>query len=199
MTNLKEIITMKKLNRAIIIISRIVEVFMWVGSGLSVIITILAAIGKPGLIRFFTDATPGTDMLSSGDFTLRALTADGQPAMAAFVIFFLTLALTLALMAMCARNVHLIFKTSEGKTRFSRGETPFQPDNIRMVREIGIFLIAIPAVQFIMSIVARVALGPDMVESGLGMQKVFMGLVVLALSQYFAYGMNLQNEVDGLV
>ena len=116
-----------------------------------------------------------------------------------FIIFFLTLAITLALMAMCARNVHLIFKTSEGRTRFSKGKTPFQPDNIRMVREIGIFLIAIPVVQFIMSIVARIALGPDMVESSLGMQTVFMGLVVLALSQYFAYGMQLQGDVDGLL
>ena len=119
--------------------------------------------------------------------------------MAAFVIFFIMMALTLALMAMCARNIHLIFKTSAGKTWFSRGETPFQPDNVRMVREIGIFMIAIPAVQFILSVVARVALGPDMVESGIGMEKLFTGLVILALSQYFAYGMQLQNDVDGLL
>jgi len=115
------------------------------------------------------------------------------------VLFFITMALTLALMAMCARNVHLIFTTSAGKTRFSRRETPFQPDNIRMVREIGIFLIAIPVVQFIMSVIARIALGPDMVESSLGMQKLFVGLVVLALSQYFAYGTQLQGDVDGLL
>ena len=190
---------MKKLNRAVIIISRIVEVFMWVGCGLSVIIALLAAFNKPGLIRYFTDATPGTDLLFSGDFALRALNAEGQPVLAAFVIFFLTIAITLALMGMCARNVHLIFKTSEGRTRFSKGETPFQPDNIRMVREIGIFMIAIPVVQLIMSVVARVALGPDMVESGIGMQKIFVGLVVLALSRYFAYGMQLQSDVDGLL
>lgn len=190
---------MKKLNRAVIIIAKIVEVFMWVGCGLSVVITILAAIGKSDLIRFFTDAVPGTELLISGDFVLRALSAEGQPVMAAFVIFFITMALALALMAMCARNIHLIFKTSAGKTWFSRGETPFQPDNVRMVREIGIFMIAIPVVQFIMSVVARVALGPDMVESGIGMEKVFTGLVVLALSRYFAYGMQLQNDVDGLL
>ncbi len=190
---------MKKLNRAIIIISRIVEVFMWVGAGLSVIITLLSAVGKLDLIRFFTDATPGTELLNSGNFALRAVNAEGQPVAAAFVLFFLTLALTFALMGMIARNVHLIFKTAEGRTRFSKGETPFQPDVIRMVREIGIFTIAIPVVQFILSVVSRVALGPDMVESSLGMEKLFIGLVVLALSQYFAYGMQLQKEVDGLV
>ncbi|MBR1560409.1 MAG: hypothetical protein IJ646_09250 [Clostridia bacterium] len=190
---------MKKLDRAVIIISRIVEVFMWVGTGMSVVIAVLAAVGKPELIRFFTDATSGTDLLISGDFALRALDAQGRPALSAFVIFFITLALTLGLMAMCARNVHLIFKTSEGKTWFSKGETPFQPDNIRMVREIGIFMIAIPAVRFVMSVVARIVLGPDMVESSLGMEKLFVGLVALALSRYFAYGMQLQNDVDGLL
>ena len=190
---------MKKLNRAVIIISKIVEVFMWVGSGLSAVIALLATIHKADLIRYFTDATPGTDLLFSGDFALRALNAEGQPVLAAFVIFFITIALTLALMGMCARNVHLIFKTSEGRTRFSKGATPFQPDNIRMVREIGILLTAIPVVQLIMSIVARIVLGPDTVESSLNTVNLFTGLVMLALSQYFAYGMQLQSDVDGLL
>lgn len=190
---------MKKLNRAIIILSRIVEVFMWVGCGLSLAITAAAAAGKPGLIRYFTDATPGTAMLTSGNFSLRALNDAGQPVMAAYVVFFLTLVIVFALMAMIARNVHLIFKTSEGRTRFSRGATPFQPDNVRMVREIGIFAIAIQVVEVVMSVVARIALGPDMVESGMALEGIFFGLVVLALSQYFAYGMQLQNDVDGLV
>ena len=190
---------MKKLNNAVIIIARIVEVFMWVGCGLSAIITGLCALGKFDLLKYFTDATLETPQLISGDFVLLTRDAAGQPVKGAFVLFFLTMVLTFALMAMCARNVHLIFKTSEGKTWFSKGETPFQPDNIRMVREIGIFLIAIPVVQLIMSIIARIALGPDMVESGLGMQSIFTGVVVLALSRYFAYGMQLQNDVDGLL
>ena len=191
---------MKKLNRAIIIISRIIEVFMWVGAALSAVLTGLGAAGKFSAMRFFASVTPQTPVLDAGyGFSLVALDAAGQPMRAAYVLFFLTLVLTFALMAMCARNVHLIFKTSEGLTSFSRGNTPFQPDNIRMVREIGIFVIAIPAVQFIMSIIGRVVLGPDMVESSVGMEKIFLGLVVLALSQFFAYGMKLQDDVDGLL
>ena len=191
---------MKKLNRAIIIISRIIEVFMWVGAALSVVLTGLGAAGKFSAMRFFASVTPQTAVLDKGyGFSLVALDAAGQPMRGAYVIFFLTLVLTFALMAMCARNVHLIFKTSEGLTRFSRGKTPFQPDNIRMVREIGIFLIAIPVVELIMSIVARIALGPDVVESSLNTVNLFTGLVVLALSQYFAYGMRLEQDVDGLV
>ena len=191
---------MKKLNHAIIILSRIVEVFMWVGAALSVVITGLSAAGRFGLLKYFTDVNvTNAQVLNSDGFSLVVKFQDGVPSRGAYVLFFLTLALTLALMAMVARNVHLIFKTAEGRTWFSKGATPFQPDIIRMVREIGIFTIAIPVVQFIMSVVARIALGPDVVESSLGMMTVFVGLVVLALSQYFAYGMQLQNEVDGLV
>ncbi len=190
---------MKKLNRVIIVLSRIVEVFMWVGAGLSVIITGLSAAGKFDLLKYFTDAGSGSPYLISGSFCLLGRNALGEPIRGAYVIFFLSLVITLALMAMCARNVHLIFKTSEGLTSFSKGKTPFQPDNIRMVREIGIFLIAIPVVQLIMSVIARIALGPDMVESSVGMQSIFVGLVVLALSRYFAYGMQLENDVDGLL
>ena len=190
---------MKKLNRAVIIISRIVEVFMWVGCGLSVVIIALSLAGRFDLLKFFTDAGQDGAYLTSGSFSLLGRSAAGEPIREAYVLFFLTMVFTLALMGMCARNVHLIFKTSEGKTWFSKGETPFQPDNIRMVREIGIFLIAIPVLQFIMSVVARIVLGPDAVESSLNMFEVFTGLVVLALSQYFAYGMKLEQDVDGLL
>ena len=64
----------------------------------------------------------------------------------------------LSLMAMVFRNLYLIIKRSETGT-------PFQPDNIRMLREIGIFAIAIPIVGLIMSIVCRLVLGVDAVET----------------------------------
>lgn len=53
------------------------------------------------------------------------------------------------LMAMVFRTIYLILKTTAGKTKFSNGTTPLQPDNIRMFREIGIFAIAIPIVEWI--------------------------------------------------
>ena len=190
---------MKKLNRAVIIISRIVEVFMWVGCGLSVIITALSAAGKFGALKYFTNAGQGSPYLTNGNFVILGTNAAGEPSRGAYVIFFLTLVVVFALMAMIARNVYLVFKTSEGRTRFSKGETPFQPDNVRMVREIGIFAIAIQVAEIVMAIIARVALGPDAVEASMNMEGIFFGLVVLALSQFFAYGMKLESDVDGLL
>ena len=105
----------------------------------------------------------------------------------------------LGLMAMICRNIYLIFKTTAGQTKFSQGQTPFQPDNIRMVREIGIYLIAIPIIGLIMSVIARLAMSGVEIESSMDMHFIMVGLVIICLSRYFSYGMELQNEVDGLV
>ena len=117
----------------------------------------------------------------------------------AFAFAFVTSAIVCVLAAMISRNVYLIFKTSVGETWFSKGSTPFQLDNIHMVREIGIFAISILVVELVISIIAGVVLGPDCVEMSVNTTGVFFGLVALALSRYFSYGAELQSEVDGLV
>ena len=68
-----------------------------------------------------------------------------------------------------------------------------------MIREIGIFSIAIPIVELIMTIIARIALGGAGVESSLNLNGILIGIVVLCLSQFFAYGTQLQEDNDGLV
>lgn len=196
-------IKMKKLNKVVIILSKIAEVGYFVGAALSVVIACLAGTGLLDKIKYFTDADPNAAKefkdLSSTGFSITAVNAAGDVIPGSYVIFFITTAICLAIMAMVFRNVYLIFKTSKGDTWFSKGETPFQPDNIRMVREIGIFFIAIPIIQLIMGIIARIVLSAEMVECSVEANTVMMGLVVLALSQFFAYGTELQKDVDGLV
>ena len=68
-----------------------------------------------------------------------------------------------------------------------------------MVREIGIFLLAVPIVGLVMSVVARLALSGIEVETSMDMHFIIVGLAVTCLSRYFSYGMELQNDVDGLV
>ena len=98
----------------------------------------------------------------------------------------------MGLMAMVFRNVYLILRNSENAT-------PFQPDNVRMVREIGIFLIAVPVVGLLVSMAARLVLGVDAVEGSVNLGSVMVGLVVLCLSRFFARGMELENETEGLL
>lgn len=189
-----------KLNKAVTIISKIAEVCYWIGSGMVAAIVISLIAGHHKLVSYLTDVDPsaGKDLTAFG-FSIETTDASGATVWGTYLIFFITLLLMLILMAMIFRNIYLIFKTTEGKTKFSQGQTPFQPDNIRMVREIGIFLIAVPVVGLIMSVIARLSMSAIEIESSMDMHFVMVGLVVICLSRFFAYGMELQQDVDGLV
>ena len=93
---------------------------------------------------------------------------------------------------MIFRNLHLIIKKSEGRT-------PFQPDNVRMFREIGIFSIAVPAVGLIMSIIARIVIGVEVAEISNSFEGFVIGIVVLCITQFFAHGIEIEKDVDGLL
>ena len=97
-----------------------------------------------------------------------------------------------SLMAMIFRNLYLIIKRSESST-------VFQADNIRMLREIGIFAISIPLAGLALSIVCRLILGTDTVETSVRLYGFSMGLVILCLTQFFARGVELEQDVEGLV
>ena len=101
------------------------------------------------------------------------------------------------LLAMVFRNIYLIVRTARGGTWFSKGETPFQDDNIRMVREIGIFLIAMYIVQLVgTGIVHLVA---SHVESSTSMLVLFLGIIMICLSKIFEYGKGLEEAQEGLI
>lgn len=55
-----------------------------------------------------------------------------------------------------------------------------------------------PVVAFVMRIIIRLIIG-DAAEITVGQDGIFMGIVVLCLTQYFAYGATLEEDVDGLV
>lgn len=68
-----------------------------------------------------------------------------------------------------------------------------------MVREIGIFSIWIPVMEFIISLLAKLVIGADLVETSVQIYGIVMGIAVLFLSQIFTYGENLEKEVEGLI
>ena len=94
--------------------------------------------------------------------------------------------------ALVFRNLHLIFKRSANTT-------PFQQENVRLMRQIGLFTISVPIIQLIMSILLRVVTGVEDVEINLDLTNIVMGIIVLCLTQFFAHGVELENDVDGLV
>ena len=191
---------MKGLTKVVTVLAKVLEVFAWVGSALVAASLIAIAAGKADLLPLFSNIRTETE-LTLGGFSIDVSTLSQAQITRAYVVFFITLLIVFLLMAMVFRNIYLIFKTAEGKTKFSRGATPFQPDIVRMIREIGIFCLAVPVLEIIMSIIARLVIGFEGGEIAvtIDVTAVFFGLVVLCLSQFFAYGAMLQKETEGLV
>ena len=137
-----------------------------------------------------------------GDYTAGAICSiafgqpvpavDGNVDLTSFLLFSIGGTLILILMAMVFRDLHLIFKNSENAS-------PFQPDNIRMMKEIGIFAIAVPVIGFIMSVIIRLVTGVESAEISLDLGGILLGIIVLSLTQFFVHGAALEEDVDGLL
>lgn len=185
---------MKGLNKLGKVLTKILEVFQWVGASLMLAATI-CSVAAPDWVKYFVgfDAKDccGANLEVYG-FEVNAPVVNGSVDMTSFLIFGIGAVMILVVMAMVFRNLHLIFKKSENTT-------PFQMENVRLVREIGIFTIAIPVIGFIMSIIARLVTGSEVAEISIDMSGVLMGVIILCLTQFFAHGVALENDVDGLL
>lgn len=188
---------MKGLSKAAMIVAKILEICHWVGTGIMAVMLICCAVAKNEAVKMIAGDPSGEDVIYGFHFSLT--NAAGEINMASLTVFAIAGVLLFALMAMVFRNIYLIIKTSRGETKFSKGATPFQPDVIRMLREIGIFSIAVPVVGFIMSIVGRLVVGPEFAETSVDLSGFVMGLIVLWLTQVFAYGAKLESDADGLI
>ena len=185
---------MNGISKAAKIITKILEVFHWVGAGLLSAAAVCSAVA-PQHIGYFVsfDAKDccGASLEAYG-FEVNAAFSGGSIDMMSFLLFGIGASVILALMAMVFRNLHLIFKKSENGS-------PFQKDNIRLLKQVGIFSIAVPLVGLFMGFVIRLVVGADASEVSVDLGGLFMGLVILCLTQYFLHGAALEDDVNGLV
>lgn len=185
---------MKDINKLGKVITKILEVFHWVGAAL-LIAAAVCSVAAPDWVGYFVGFDVreccGANFEVYG-FEVNAPAADGNVDMTVFLLFSIVAALILVVMAMVFRNLHLIFKKSENAT-------PFQKDNIRMMREIGIFVIAVPVIGLIMSVIVRWVIGVETAEISIDMSGIFMGIIVLCLTQFFVHGAELERDVEGLL
>jgi len=182
------------MNKVGMILTKIMEVFHWVGAALMAAATV-CAVAAPQWVGLFVGFDGkeccGVDLTVYG-YEMNLPLVNGTVDMKAFAVFGIGAVLVLALVAMVCRNLSQIFKSSEGTS-------PFQQDNIRRMREIGIFAIAMPVVSLLMSIVARLVLGAEGMEISVDMGGLVMGIIVLCLTRFFVHGAQLEQDVDGLV
>jgi len=180
---------MKKLDKATRVLAKLVEVALWIGTvGMAVGLALVLAFGDRVVIGA---AQPGETAAAWG-FEIMVADFAGALDLKALMVFLGGGAILMGLMAMVFRNVYLILKGSEGST-------PFTPDNVRMVREIGCFLLAVPLVGLTLSVIARLLLGHEAAEVSVNLSELLVGLVVLCLSRVFARGVELETDTEGLL
>ena len=71
--------------------------------------------------------------------------------------------------------------------------------DFRMMKEIGIFSIAVPVIGLVMSVVIRLVVGAEAAEISVSQSGFFMGVIVLCLTQFFIHGAQLEEDVEGLL
>ena len=178
------------------IIAKIMEVGNWV-LGIILLVGAILVTASPEMLAFANNIFEGT--INIYGFEVSLFNSDGTflngMLQAAFVIG----ALVSSLIAMMFRDIYLIGRLTLGQTSHAKGATPFQPDNVRMIREIGIFAIAVPLVQYLSSIILRLIFGFETDISGFAYMGFVFGIAMLCLSQVFAYGVQLQQDTDGLI
>lgn len=182
---------MKNVVKATKIVANILEVLHWLAAGVMALVAV-CALAAPQWLTFTLNPASDTGTAVVYGFEMTLTDSAGQLNVTALFLAALCAVLLYLLMAMIFRNIRLIIKRSESGS-------PFQKNNIRMVREIGIFSIAMPVIGLISSIIIPIATGSHDFEMMVRLDGFVTGIVVLSLTQFFVYGAQLERDVDGLL
>ncbi len=178
------------------VFSKCVEVLLRVMTGAMVVFFIVSLANPELVLDLLAHIYGAGEELNFFGFSM--IPAAGESLSGGMLVAFgITASILCGLMAMTFRNVYLILQTADGKTWFAKSQTPFQADIVRMLREIGIFLISHMAVSTIAVIVITLIF-PN-VELSAGTMSFTLGLLMLCLAQFFNYGTELEQDTKGLI
>ena len=184
---------MKNMHKVPLAITKVLEILHW---ALTVWMAVML-VGSATAGSWFTGMMEtflyeGGTELSTYGFEVLVADSAGNINLTLILLFSIGGVLIASLIAMCFRNTYLILKKSQNTT-------PFQKDNIRMLREIGIFQIAIPVIGVILCTIMRAIVGVDAVEASMSMSGLVIGILMLCLTQFFAHGVELETDMAGLL
>ncbi len=92
----------------------------------------------------------------------------------------------------------LTFRRIGEVIRACQSGTPFQKPVVRKVRQIGWLVIAVPLVTVAVSLLVCILCWPSY-SFQVDVSGIITGVIVLALSRIFAYGVKLEDDVEGLL
>lgn len=180
---------MKVINKSTLILTKVAEIFHWLAAAL----TLAVGVFKAPVPQFIKHIVRADDLqLSTYGFEVSTENLTAEPKAVTLILYSIGAVLIFVLMALIFRNLYLIIKKS-------KESTPFITDNVRRFKEIGYFSLGVPVVGLIFSTVNRFAVGVDVAETAVSIGGFIIGLVVLCITQYFAKGVELQEDVDGLL
>ena len=168
----------EKLNQVAGTIALIFEILYW-GMAAMHILYLISFLYNPALVESFWDPTSG--MLERLGYSVQGLSDVTGP----FVIMMLRSSFSLGTLALVARNIHLIFQITAGKTRDSIGPTPFpagQREAHSADRPSGADL---SLWMFSHRLLRRFFYGADVVVPAISPEYLFLGILILCLSQFF--------------
>ncbi len=182
-----------KLRKVTAFLAKFIEVIGWLGAAMMIIATVALTLGKEQIMAAYQSGT-----LTAGNITVTG-TVNNNPEWMMDVVgrggamfIFIPLAILCVLTALIFRNVYMIFKASNVAS-------PFSMENVKRIRNIGIYAVALPIVKVVAGIVCFAVMKNGDYALSVELSEVVFGLVALCLSQYFAYGAELQSDVDGLL
>ena len=185
---------MKGISRVAKTVTKVAEVMHWVAVGLMLAATV-CSFAAPQYLDLFV-GIEGKECcgaeLSLYGFEVCAPIENGAVNAITFGFFGVGACAILTLMALVFHNLH-------GVIQRACIATPFEKENVRKLRRVGFCFMAIPVVGLVMSAVIRLAVGAEAVEIANSLDGFVTGIAVLCLTEFFARGVELENDVEGLL
>ncbi len=188
----------KTWGRSIRVVSRIAEIVYFVLAAATAALAVASLARADWLGGIIVLSNGGDASIGTNGFEITIADRDGNVIPAAVTLIAVVGVLTMLCMAMIFRNIRLILTATEQGACRADGAPVFTADTVRMVREIGTFCMAIPIIGFAALAVGRLVIGPGL-EASVQLHGLALGFAVLCLSRFFAYGAELEHEVEGLV
>ena len=186
---------MKGKAKAGYVLAHIAEVLMWLSAAIMAI-GFLASLIDPEAISVMLDtgvagAKIALPMVPGALGRMVITGPDKELTMGTYMLYTGAAVIELPLAALVFRRIWQIIK-------LSWASTPFQKPVVDKVKQIGWLFIAAPLVTVAVSLVNFVINWPEL-SITVDMTSIITGVIVLALSQIFAYGVKLEDDVEGLL
>ena len=178
---------MKWVGKTAYVLSRICEVLLWAATALVVVSILLAFFSAGWVEKAYMD---GTLTIDQTQVWLAPINADGTLNTTVLGCFLLLITPMIVLLAM-------VFHEICGAIKLTRSGSPFQPAVVHKVRRIGYFFAASVVVGIVLELVGAIFSGSS--EWVIDFTDVVTAFIILWLTQVFAYGAELQKDVDGLL